>query len=277
MNERNLQSETGSTVQRSAFDVPRSQSALVVFAKAPVPGEVKTRLCPPLTPDEAATLHGTFVLDVLEQTRLAANPSGRVPKPPPAPRTSHLAPSLFDRYLACSPASDHVFFKVMEERQAVRLLDQVGPDLGARMVHAFETLFARGYHRILIIGTDAPTLPLSTYHDAFSLLAAHDVVLGPALDGGYYLIGLKQPAPELFAEIPWSTDQVLALTQRKAAELGLTVGLLKEWRDIDTLPDLQRLIEECAADAKRPKQNRTFSMRTAGTLQLLAKRLPART
>ena len=239
---------------------PGIQSALVIFAKAPVAGEVKTRLCPPLTPDEAATLHGTFVLDVLEQTRQAVT-KGRLP---------------VDRYLACSPASDHVFFKIMEERQAVRLLDQIGPDLGARMHHTFEALFGRGYHQILIIGTDAPTLPLSTYQDALALLKGHDLVLGPALDGGYYLIGLKQPAPELFAEIPWSTNQVLALTQRKATELGMTVGLLKEWRDIDTIADVQQLIDECADDAKRLRQNRTFSMRTAGTLQLLAKRLPSR-
>jgi hypothetical protein len=107
-------------------------------------------------------------------------------------------------------------------------------------------------------------------------LNERDLVLGPALDGGYYLIGLTRPAPELFAGVPWSTDQVLPLTRKKAADLGLTVGLLKEWRDVDTIDDLRWLIDECAADATRPRQNRIFSMRTAGTLQLLAKRLPAR-
>ena len=232
----------------------------MIFAKAPIPGEVKTRLCPPLTPGEAATLHGTFVLDVLEQTKLAVT-KARLP---------------VDRYLACSPASDHVFFKIMEERQAVRLLDQVGPDLGARMHHAFTTLFGLGYRQVLIIGTDAPTLPQSTYQEALSLLTTHDVVLGPALDGGYYLIGLTRPVPELFAAMPWSTDRVLALTREKALALNLPIGLLKEWRDIDAIEDLRCLIEDCAADATRPKQDRIFSMRTAGTLQLLAKRLPAR-
>ena len=239
---------------------PSSDAALVIFAKAPIPGAVKTRLCPPLTPDEAATLHGTFVLDVLEQTRQAVT-KGRLP---------------VDRYLACAPASDHVFFQIMEERQGVRLLDQIGQDLGARMHQVFTTLFLHGYQRVIIIGTDAPTLPQSTYQEAFALLRAHDLVLGPALDGGYYLIGLKRPVPELFAEIPWSTDQVLQLTRKKAAELGLSVATLKEWRDIDTIDDLRALIEDCAADAKRPRQNRILSMRTAGTLQLLAKRLPAR-
>lgn len=260
MNERTSQSKTGSTAQRSALSVPRSQSALVIFAKAPIPGEVKTRLCPPLTSDEAATLHGTFVLDVLEQTKLAVT-KARLP---------------VDRYLACSPSTEHVFFKIMEERQGVRLLDQVGADLGERMHQVFAVLFGQGYQRVLIIGTDAPTLPQSTYQEALSLLTTHDVVLGPALDGGYYLIGLTRPVPELFAAMPWSTDRVLALTREKALARNLTIGLLKEWRDIDAIEDLRCLIDECAADATRPKQGRTFSMRTAGTLQLLSKRLPAR-
>jgi rSAM/selenodomain-associated transferase 1 len=259
MNERTSQSKTGSTAQRSALSVPRSQSALVIFAKAPIPGEVKTRLCPPLTSDEAATLHGTFVLDVLEQTKQAVT-------------KAHLP---VDRYLACSPSTEHVFFKIMEERQGVRLLDQVGADLGERMHQAFAVLFGQGYQRVLIIGTDAPTLPQSTYQEALSLLATHDVVLGPARDGGYYLIGLTRPVPELFAAMPWSTDRVLALTREKALARNLTIGLLKEWRDIDAIEDLRCLIDECAADATRPKQGRIFSMRTAGTLQLLSKRLPA--
>ena len=258
------------------LNLRRAGSALVVFAKAPIPGEVKTRLCPPLTPDEAATLHGTFVLDVLEQTRIAASTgAGRASTSSTsnlAPRTSSLP---FDRYLACSPASDHVFFKIMEERQAVQLMDQVGPDLGARMSHTFARLFDRGYKQVVIIGTDAPTLPQSIYQDAFTSLKDHDLVLGPALDGGYYLIGLTRPVPELFAGIPWSTDQVLSRTQQKAGELGLAIGLLKEWHDIDTIDDLRWLIDDCVVDTKRPRQNRIFSMRTAGTLQLLAKRLSA--
>ena len=101
-----------------------SHAALVIFAKAPIPGEVKTRLCPPLTPDEAATLHGSFVLDMLERTKLAV-------------ATLQLP---FHRYLACAPSSDLVFFKIMEERQGVRLLDQVGEDLGQRMHRIFRRL-----------------------------------------------------------------------------------------------------------------------------------------
>ena len=236
------------------------QAALVIFAKAPIPGEVKTRLCPPLTPDEAATLHGSFILDMLERTKLAV---AKLQLP-------------FHRYLACAPSSELVFFKIMEERQGVRLLDQVGEDLGQRMHHTFVSLFAKGYERVLLVGTDVPTLPLSVYQDALTLLGKSDVVLGPALDGGYYLIGLTKPAEQLFTHVPWSTDQVLAVTQQHAKTLGLSVSLTTTWRDVDTIVDLHSLITECQEDNKKPKQDRSFSMRTAGAIQLLATRLKTR-
>ncbi len=232
-----------------------------MFAKAPVPGQVKTRLCPPLTPDEAATLHGSFVIDMLERTKIAA--------------TKLKLP--IDRYLACAPSSTLVFFQIMEERQSVKLIDQVGDDLGARMQQAFATLFGKGYQRVFIIGTDVPSLPLDHYKQALTLLDTHDVVLGPAMDGGYYLIGLKQPGPELFAGIAWSTDRVLAATQEKAASLGLKTALLPSWRDVDTIEDLQALMDASAADAKKPKNEQAFSTRTAGALQHLAKRLRSQT
>lgn len=235
-------------------------SALVIFAKAPIAGQVKTRLCPPLTPDEAATLHGSFVLDTLERTKAAVS-TFKLP---------------LDRYLACAPSSTHVFFKIMEERQGVRVIDQVGDDLGSRMNQAFDALFKQGYKRVLIVGTDAPSLPLEYYKHAITLLETHDLVLGPALDGGYYLIGLTRPIPDLFTGIPWSTEQVLALTQEKAGALGLKTALLAPWRDVDTIADLQALIEAGVADAKKSMREQSFTSRTAGALQLLAKRLRAR-
>ena len=235
-------------------------AALVIFAKAPIPGEVKTRLCPPLTPDEAATLHGSFVLDMLERTKLAV---AKLQLP-------------FHRYLACAPSSALVFFKIMEERQDVRLLDQAGDDLGQRMHRTAVDLFAKGYKQVFIVGTDVPSLPLSVYQEAFAILSRSDVVLGPALDGGYYLIGLTQPAEKLFTGVPWSTDKVLAITQQQAKTLGLSVGLTTAWRDVDTIEDLHALITECREDNKKPQRDRTFSMRTAGTLHLLSTRLKTR-
>jgi hypothetical protein len=236
-------------------------TALVVFAKAPVPGQVKTRLCPPLTPDEAATIHGTFVLDTLERTKAAVT------------RLKLQA----DRYLACAPSSDLAFFRIMEERQAVSLLEQEGENLGARMNRACEMLFERGYQQVVIVGTDVPSLPLDYYRLALDQLTRHDLVLGPALDGGYYMIGLKKVLPALFHDIPWSTDRVLAITREKAMSMGLSIALLPEWRDVDTIHDLRSLIEASILDAAKPKQEQSFSNRTAGALQLIGKRLQSRT
>ncbi|HRB14949.1 MAG TPA: TIGR04282 family arsenosugar biosynthesis glycosyltransferase [Nitrospira sp.] len=237
-----------------------ASAALVIFAKAPIPGQVKTRLCPGLTEDEAATLHGSFVLDTLERTKAAV----------------HKFKLPVDRFLACAPSSTHVFFRIMEARHGVTLLDQPGDNLGDRMAQAFSTLFARGYRHVFLVGTDVPSLPLTHYRDAVQSLTRHDLILGPAKDGGYYLIGMTAPHPDLFSDIPWSTDQVMGLTQQKAAAAGLKTALLPAWSDVDTLDDLHALIDDCAADKKRPKQERVYSQRTAGTLELLAKRLRTR-
>ncbi len=228
-----------------------SDSALIVFAKAPIPGQVKTRLCPPLTPDEAASLHGSLVLDMLERSRGAVS---------------------MDRFVACAPSPDHVFFKILEERHGVRLLAQTGDDLGARMAHAIDTVFDLGYRRVIGIGTDLPTLPGSALGDTVKLLADHDLVLGPARDGGYYLIGLRKPAPDLFAGMPWSTDRVLALTTQKAAALGLTIARLPVRRDLDTIEDLKAVIEESGIAAGKPSPGNALSPRTAGVLRLLENR-----
>jgi rSAM/selenodomain-associated transferase 1 len=236
------------------LNAPRSpaDSALIIFAKAPIPGQVKTRLCPPLTPDEAASLHGSIVLDMLERSRGAAS---------------------MDRFVACTPSSDHVFFKILEERHGVRLIAQMGDDLGARMARACADVFALGYRQVLVIGTDLPTLPGSVFGETVKLLASHDVVLGPALDGGYYLIGLRKPSPGLFAGIPWSTDQVLPLTQQKAAALGLRTTLLPVRRDIDIVDDLMAVIEAMGVTAGTRTIGDALSLRTAGVLRLLASRL----
>jgi uncharacterized protein len=238
----------------------QADAAFVIFAKAPIPGQVKTRLCPPLTPDEAATLHGSFVLDQLERTK-AAIARFRLPA---------------ERVLACAPSSAHVFFKIMAERQGVRLLDQEGNDLGARMHGSFVTLFANGFKRVVLIGTDVPSLPLIHYRQALDSLVAHDLVVGPARDGGYYLIGLTRPVSELFYDIPWSTDRVLATTRERAAGRQLKTALLPAWRDVDTLDDLLAVIQDSAADSQRPQAERNFSMRTAGALSLIGKRLRTR-
>ncbi|MDT7043253.1 TIGR04282 family arsenosugar biosynthesis glycosyltransferase [Candidatus Nitronereus thalassa] len=220
-----------------------AEDALIIFAKAPLPGQVKTRLCPPLTPDEAASLHGSMVMDVAEHTRDIRN---------------------LDRFLACTPSSEHGFFQTLAARYGVVLCEQVGNDLGQRMHNALAEVLSKGYRYALVIGTDIPTLSPKTYKDALFLLNKHDVVIGPTHDGGYYLIGLKQPSPQLFQEVPWSTETVCALTQSKAATLGLTVGQLPTERDLDTFSDLHGIMTETP--------RRKMSTRTTTVLQTLLQR-----
>jgi rSAM/selenodomain-associated transferase 1 len=225
-------------------------AALIILAKAPIPGQVKTRLCPPLAPDEAATLHGTMVLDTLERSR---NLLG------------------FDRFLACAPSKQHPFFKAVGARQDVHLLEQVQGDLGRRMHQAFSSVFDLGYRSAVAVGTDLPTVHADMFRQALKGLADHDVVLGPSVDGGYYLIGLNNPALELFSDIPWSTDQVFTSTRQKAQHLNLSVQLLTEQRDLDTLTDLQFFIKETQGPGKK-----LISSRTAQVLKTLANRLGTR-
>lgn len=229
-----------------------SETVLIIFAKAPIPGQVKTRLCPPLSPDEAASLHGSFVLDILEQTRSAKE---------------------VDSVIACAPSKDHPFFQTVSGRYGVQLWDQVGQDLGERMDHAFHNAFQRGYRRAMLIGTDIPMLQASTLRESMTFLTAHsrDLVLGPTVDGGYYLIGLTKPVSELFEDIPWSTKDVLSKTKAKAEALGLSFGVLDQIQDVDTIDDLLVLMKE-----SRGAGQKNLSIRTSGVLRTLSQRLSRR-
>jgi rSAM/selenodomain-associated transferase 1 len=227
-----------------------NSAALIVFAKAPIEGYVKTRLCPPLTPDEAASLHGSLVLDLLERCQSLQG---------------------CDRILAGAPTPDHPFFGAMKARFNIPIWDQVGDDLGARMAHAFQSALGAPYQSAVIIGTDIPGITAQHISSALKSLQDHDVVLGPAEDGGYYLIGLRSPSPQLFENIPWSTDAVFSLTQEKANALGLSMKILPMLRDLDTIKDLQAFTQE-----SKDKKNQTFSSRTKNVLLELEKRVAMR-
>ncbi len=229
---------------------PPNSAALIIFAKAPIEGYVKTRLCPPLTPDEAASLHGSLVLDVLDRCQSLKG---------------------IDRILAGAPTREHPFFGAMHTRFKIPVWDQVGDDLGARMAHAFQSALGSSYQSAIIMGTDIPgiTAPLITM--AYTSLQAHAMVLGPTVDGGYYLIGLRAPAPELFENIPWSTDTVFSLTEEKAQARGLSIKILPELRDLDTVEDLQVFIKD-----SKDRKSQIFSSRTKNVLQELEKRVAAR-
>ena len=223
-------------------------TALIIFAKAPIPGEVKTRLCPPLTPDEAASLHGTLVLDAIERAKGLPGAS---------------------LYVAGTPDLAHPFFKVMEGRYGARLLPQRGTDLGSRMKWAIQDAFEQGAQEVLLTGTDLPMLPRAHLVEALTLVKRHDIVLGPTADGGYYLIGLRKMVPALFDSIAWSTPTVFAETKKKIEQAGLSLGLLPECRDLDTLEDLKEFIALCGKE-------RAMTKRTEGALRLIAARLKER-
>lgn len=184
---------------------------LAVFAKAPIPGAVKTRLCPPLTGEQAARLYAAFVCDTVRAAQAVSKPT------------------VFysgDQEPLARLLAENALFPTQWQPQG-------DGDLGARM--------ARVPAPCLILGTDSPHLPVSFLQEALDHLATVDVVLGPAEDGGYYLIGLRAPQPSLFEGIHWSTGEVLAQTRARAASRQLTTFLLPPWHDIDTIDDLNRL------------------------------------
>ena len=196
------------------------RQAIAMMAKAPRAGEVKTRLCPPLSLQDAAALYRCFLLDSITKISQieAATP-----------------------VLSYAPATAQPVFETLAPGWT--LIPQQGRDLGARMADCFAQLFAREYTGVLLTGSDLPTLPAEVFHQALDLLRTPetDVVLGPSEDGGYYLIGLRTLYPALFHDMTWSTPQVFADTVQRAEHLGLGIALLPRWYDIDTPADLIRL------------------------------------
>ncbi len=208
------------------------------MAKVPIAGAVKTRLSPPLTPGQAAELACRFLQDRVEQL-------GEVP--------------ASDRLVAFTPPEREPELRVLVP-PGVRLLPQVGADLGARMDRLLSDLLAEGYAGAIALGTDTPTLPTAFLGEACEALrsGAADTVLGPSEDGGYYLIGLSTPAPELFVNVPWSTAAVYAETLTRARVTGRRVSVLPRWFDVDRAGDLAQLGREPEPGAYRPRRTLAF-------------------
>jgi uncharacterized protein len=191
---------------------------LLVFLKAPRPGQVKTRLAADIGAGEAARVYRALAERVLAQTAPEAGDTYR--------RLIFFSPAdARDEIAAWLPGED--------------LVEQAEGELGQRMVAAFAHAFASGAARAVLIGTDVPRLNREHVRQALTALEASPVVLGPATDGGYYLVALTARRPELFEGIAWSTDTVRAATLERAAELGLRVHLLEPLRDVDTAADLE--------------------------------------
>jgi len=223
--------------------------AVAVMAKVPAPGEVKTRLCPPLTPEQAAALARCFLQDKVEQVA-GVGTAAMVVAFSPAERAEALRGLL--------PAT-------------VRLVPQPAGDLGARMDRVLTDLLAEGYPGAIAVGTDSPSLPTAYLEQACDHLLAGraDVVVGPCEDGGYYLIGLRAPAPGLFRAMPWSTAAVLDETLARIERLGLRRVLLPPWFDVDRGEDLARLRASGAPSAPGGSEAGPRAFAPARTLAFL--------
>jgi rSAM/selenodomain-associated transferase 1 len=203
------------------------RNALAIFAKAPVVGQVKTRLCPPLSPEQATESYRCFLVDTVARACTLAD---------------------VQVCLAITPAESEPLFRELLPFP-VRYLPQRGESLGEREMNIFIDLLNEGFTQVVVIGSDIPTLPITHLQEAFEKLEnpACDAVFGPSSDGGYYLIGAKAVHPALFENISWSTSQVLEQTLAQARLHHLNVSLIPSWYDVDTEEDLQRL----AADFSR--------------------------
>src|SRR5215471_3979361 len=220
----------------SGSSTPRTV-AVAIMAKAPRPGTVKTRLCPPLLATEAAALYRCFLLDKI------AAVGGLVDTRP---------------VIAYTPDDARPEFDVLAPGFA--FVAQDGPDLGARLHATLAGLLAAGHAGAIAVDSDTPTLPSGFLQQAVDCLSrpGPDVVLGPTEDGGYYLIGVRSPHRELFEGVPWSTSEVLEITRRRAAAAGLRAVDLPSWFDIDTPDDLERLRAMLVGDENTAWQTRRF-------------------
>jgi len=218
------------------FPVSLNTIAVAIMAKAPSPGTVKTRLCPPLREAEAAALYRCFLADKIAAVRTL---SGAQP------------------VIAYTPDEAQAEFAALAPGFA--LVPQAGPDLGARLHSTLTGLLAAGHAGAIAVDSDTPTLPREFLQRAVDCLMrpGPDVVLGPTEDGGYYLIGVRAAHRALFEDMPWSTSAVLEITLRRAAAVGLQTVCMPTWFDVDTPDDLRRLQTVLDGDASTPVAGHT--------------------
>lgn len=192
----------------------KTDRALIIFVRNPEKGKVKTRLARALGADKALTIYKAL----LDKTRIAAEGVDAL------------------RLLFYS-------VKVREKdnwpNQKFTKLQQHGENLGERMANAFETGLQRA-HSVIIVGSDIAQINTAIIEDAFRLLSEKDYVLGPAMDGGYYLLGMKKSSPHLFQDMPWSTGQVAKITQDRILSRGNSLGFAPTLSDIDYAKDWER-------------------------------------
>jgi hypothetical protein len=217
-----------------------SLCALAVMTKAPQAGRVKTRLVPPLTPEEAAELNKCFLRDTA-----AAISNACIRRPAGDASHSEATTARASAIAVYTPVgAESAYTDILPANFS--LLPQRGDGFGERLYFATEDLFKCGFESVCLIDSDSPTVSAANFERAVELLASPNdrIVLGPSDDGGYYLIGLKQPHREMFEKIDWSTERVLNQTIQRATAIGLEVKLLPTGYDVDDGESLRRLSDE---------------------------------
>jgi uncharacterized protein len=214
-----------SAVENDNASVPAC--GIAVMAKASVARRTKTRLVPPLTFDQAAQCNTAFLRDIADNI-LGASTKASIAG-----------------YVAYGPPDARRFFEENVPREIV-LIEASYPSLGDCLDHAIAQLLARGHRAAVVVNSDSPTLPTSLLVETAELLGrpGERAVLGPALDGGYYLLGVKARHPRLLEDIAWSTQRVTQQTLERAAELHLPVHMLPTWYDVDDVATLKMLLSE---------------------------------
>ena len=204
------------------------QNILLVVAKKPSPGQTKTRLCPPLDNEQAAELYKCFLWDTLAIMRSVPDVKSKIV------------------YL---PQDAHEYFRGLAPD--MELIPQRGDSLGERLDNLLTDELVGGADKAVVINSDSPTLPKAYLSQAFDELAIADVVFGPSSDGGYYLVGIKEPQPHLLRNVKMSTPNVLQDTLELARNTNVSISLLPEWYDVDTGEDLHRLRKDISDHQNR--------------------------
>ena len=218
----------------------------ILFARNPVPGQVKSRLRTHLTPEQACRLHCASTNDVMTLLAQAL------------PRANKFL------FLSEEPAVDLAECGLLLPA-GFRLAVQEGNDLGERMEGAFRRAFACGARRVVIFGSDSPTLRPEIVRNAFCRLCDCDLTLGPTDDGGYYLIGCRRFQERLFHEVEWSTPRTFEQTLANAARLGLRVAVLERWFDLDEWEDVERVLSIARRGEPLPSHLAAF-LKELGTI-----------
>ncbi len=199
--------------------------SIIIMAKVPRAGNVKTRLQPFLSPKQCAAISEAFLEDAINKAQTQTD----------------------ELIVAFAPPNERDYFAKLENDNFI-LVEQKGTNLGEKMFNAFEFAFSNNSDAVVMIGTDSPTFPAEFIKQAFAKLMISDAVLGKSADGGFYLIGLQTLHNEIFADVEWSSAATFEQTARNIKKIGLKLSLIPDWFDVDLPEDLAALRKTSTAD-----------------------------